>query len=89
MRLRAAPSFSIAATVASMHAGERAVPAGMGGADHAALRIGEQHRPAVGGGDAEGERPAWGDHGVGARPRVAGPGRFGDNDVPANGSDSR
>ena len=35
------------------HAAERAVPAGMGGADHARLRVGEQDRRAVGGEDAE------------------------------------
>ena len=60
------------------HAGERAAPAGMRGADHAGARIGQQHRPAIRSGDADGERPHAGDDGIGARPRVAGPGRFGD-----------
>ena len=35
------------------HAGDRAAPAGMGGADHAGLGIGKQHRRAIGGEDAE------------------------------------
>ena len=63
------------------HAGQRAAPAGMCGADHAGLRIGEQDRPAIGRGDADGERAHAGDDGVGAGPRLGGPGRFGDDDV--------
>ena len=48
-----APSAAIAAMRRLEHAGDRAAPAGMGGADHAGLRVGEQDRCAVGGDDAE------------------------------------
>ena len=48
------------------HAAERALPAGMGGADHARLAVGEQDRRAVGGEDAEREAGPVGDHRVGA-----------------------
>ena len=53
MRSRRAPSFSMAATVASSTPAKRAFPAGMGGADHAGLGVGEQHRRAIGGQDAQ------------------------------------
>ena len=57
----------MAATVASMTPADRAAPAGMGGADHAGLGVGEQDRRAVGGDDAERDAGAVGHHGVGAR----------------------
>ena len=53
------------------HAGQRALPAGMRGADHARGGIGKQDRAAIGGGDADGDAFGAGDDGVGARPRVA------------------
>ena len=49
------------------HAGEGAAPAGMRGADHARLGVGQQQRPAVGSGHADGEPRRAGDDGVGAR----------------------
>ena len=51
--LALAPSEIIAAIAWSVTPADRAAPAGMGGADHAGLGIGEQHRRAVGGDDAE------------------------------------
>ena len=39
-----APSRTMAATVASITPADRAAPAGMGGADHAGLGVGEQDR---------------------------------------------
>ena len=53
MRCGAAPSFVIAATVASSTPPTRAAPAGMRRADRCRPRIGEQHRRAIGGEDAE------------------------------------
>ena len=68
---RIAPSRVIASIVASMTPAERAAPAGMRGANHAGLRVGQKHRPAIGRGDADGERAHAGDDGVGARPLIA------------------
>ena len=58
MRSRLAPSLSIAAIVDFEDAGERAAPAGMGGADDARLGVGEEDRPAIGGADADARCPA-------------------------------
>ena len=55
--------------------GQRAAPAGMGGADHARFGIGEQHRRAVGGDDAEQQARPVGDQRVGVRALVVGPRR--------------
>ena len=46
------------------HSAERAFPAGMGGADHTRFRVGEQHRRAVGGEDAEDQAGPVGDQRV-------------------------
>ena len=53
MRSGPAPSFSMAAMVFSSTPANAPFPAGMGGADHAGLRVGEQHRRAVGGKDPQ------------------------------------
>ena len=53
----------------------------MGRADHARMRVGEQHRSAVGGADADAEPRRLGHDGVGARPVRCGPRRVGDDDV--------
>jgi hypothetical protein len=50
-------------------------------ADDARCRIGEQHWAAIGGRNSDRQRPHPGDDGVGPRPRLAAPGRFGDHDV--------
>ena len=50
------------------HAGQRALPAGMRGADHARGGIDEQDRSAIGRGDADRETLGARDDGVGARP---------------------
>ena len=55
------------------HAIESAAPAGMGGADHAGAIVGEQHRRAIGGEDAEHEAGTARDHRVGDRRTVPGP----------------
>ena len=89
MRLRSAPSLSIAAIVASMTPVERAAPAGMGGADHAGLLVGEQHRPAIGGRHADGEAGRPGHDGVGARAVVARSTARSATTTSANGSDRR
>src|SRR5580704_7175135 len=47
-------------------AGERAAPAGTGGADNAGVWVGKKDRPAIGGADADGECPQARDDGVGA-----------------------
>src|SRR5580704_5500809 len=47
-------------------AGERAAPAGMGGADDAGVWVGKKDRPAIGGADADGECPQARDDGLGA-----------------------
>ena len=60
-----APSATMAATVSRDDAAGGALPAGMGGADDAGLGVGEQHRRAVGGEDAEQQVRAVGDHRVG------------------------
>src|SRR6476469_6823784 len=52
-------------------AGQRAFPPRMNRADHARVRIDQQYRSAVGGGDADGETFGARDDGVGARPRRA------------------
>ena len=62
-----APSRIMAATVASITPADRAAPAGMGGADHAGLGIGQQDGRAVGGDDAESDIGAVRHHRVGAR----------------------
>src|SRR5580700_1904458 len=59
-------------------AGERAAPAGMGGTDDAGVWLGEEDRPAIGGADADGERPHARDDGVGAGPGLRQPRRFRD-----------
>ena len=46
------------------HPGESTLPTGMGGADHAGLLVGEQHRGAIGGENAEGETGPVGDQRV-------------------------
>ena len=53
--------------------GQRALPAGVGGADDARLRVGEQDHAAVGAGDAERQARRRGDDPVAARPRVRRP----------------
>ena len=55
------------------HTGRRAAPAGMGGADHASLGIGQQDGRAVGGDDAESDIGPDGHHRVGARAAAGGP----------------
>ena len=72
---RRAPSFSIAAMVASADSAERAAPPGMGGADHAGLSISEQDRRAIGGQYGEQQPGPVGDHGIGVRARVLRPRR--------------
>ena len=52
------------------HPAQRALPAGMGGGDHARLAVGEQDRRAVGGEDSEHEARPVGDHRVGLGPGV-------------------
>ena len=52
-------------------AAERALPAGVRGADHARLRVGEQDHAAIGAGDAEAEAGRRGDQRVATRPRFA------------------
>ena len=64
IRARFAPSFSMAAMVASSTPAHRAFPAGMGGADHARLGVGEQHRRAIGGEDAQRHAGQGGDQAV-------------------------
>ena len=56
------------------HSGEGALPAGMGGADHAGLAVGEQHRRAVRGEDGEGETRTVRHHRIGMGPPIVGPG---------------
>ena len=63
------------------HARQRAAPAGMRGADDARVRIGEQHRPAIGGADPDRKPGHAGHDGVGARSGLGGPRRLGDDDV--------
>ncbi len=53
----------------------RALPAGMGGADHAGLGVREQDHAAIGAGDAERQPRRRGDDAVAARPRLRRPGR--------------
>ena len=60
-------------------AAERAFPAGMRRADDAGGRVGEQHRHAIGGEDAEQQAGPIGDERVGMRARIVGEGR-GDGD---------
>ena len=50
------------------HAVERALPAGMGGADHPRFRVGEQDHAAVGAGDAERKARRRGDEAIALRP---------------------
>jgi len=61
------------------HAADRTLPPGMRGTDHAGLGIGEQHRRAIGGEDAEREARTIGDQRIGMRPRRLVPG-IGDGD---------
>ena len=56
------------------HPAQRALPAGMGGADHAGIRVGEQDRRAVGGEDAERQAGPVGDDFIGIRAAIVGPG---------------
>ena len=83
MRARSAPSDSIAATADSITPPKRALPAGMGGTDHAGLRVGEQDRRAIGGEDAEREAGPVGDDGVGMGAGIVGPGLGGDQSASA------
>ena len=55
-------------------AGQCALPPGMRGTDNAGLRIGEQHRRAIGGDDAEYEPRTVGDQRVGMRAGIVAPG---------------
>ena len=70
-RRRSRPGRRRGATMAAIgrldHAANRAAPAGMGGAGHTGLRVGQQDRRAVGGDDAERDVGPVGHHGVGAR----------------------
>ena len=77
-RRRAAPSPS---TVASMTPVSAPRQPACAAPITPRLRIGEQNRAAIGRGHADGERAHAGDDGVGARPRVGRPRRFGDDDV--------
>ncbi len=63
------------------HAAEGAAPAGMGRAEDARLRVREQDRAAVGGGDADGEAGNLGDDGVGFRAFALRPRLLGDHHV--------
>ena len=74
MRSRRAPSALHRRDGGLDHAAERALPAGMGRADHAGLAVGEQHRRAIGGEDAEQQAGPVGDQRVGLRARVVGHG---------------
>src|SRR5580700_5241568 len=58
---------------------KRAAPAGMGGADDAGPRLGEEDRSAIRGADADGERPHARDDGVGAGAGLRQPRRFRDH----------
>src|SRR5690606_9400205 len=57
-------------------AADRALPAGMGGADHACYGIGEEDRRAVGGQYAQCDAGTSGDEGVGLGAVFGGEGRF-------------
>src|SRR5580704_17315570 len=59
-------------------AGERAAPAGMGGADDSGVWIGKKDRSAIRGADADGECPHAGDDGVGAGAVLGQPRRMND-----------
>ena len=48
-----APEFDHRGDRRLQHARDRAPPAGMGGADHPGLPVGEQHRRAIGGDDPQ------------------------------------
>ena len=56
------------------HPGHGAAPAGVGGAHDARFRVGEQHRRAISGQDADDEAGRAGDDGVGLRAGVPGDG---------------
>ena len=68
MRSTLAPSEIIAAIAWSVTPASRPAPAGMGRADHARLAVGQQHRRAIGGDDAEQQAGPVGDQRVGLRP---------------------
>ena len=72
---------------------EGAAPAGMGGADHPGLGIGEQHRRAIGGEDAQRHAGRAGHHGVDLRGFLPRPGLLDQSDADAvgliGGDDSR
>ena len=84
---RRAPSASIRATTALDHPALRTAPAGMGRADHAGLRVGQQDRRAIGGDDAEQRGRAWSV--AIASARVAASSRPVDDTTSANGPDRR
>ena len=81
MSPRAAPSRSMAATVASMTPPSAPRQPACAAPITRALRVGEQNRAAIRRGHADGERAHAGDDGVGAGPRVGRPRRFGDDDI--------
>src|SRR3984893_12307894 len=60
-------------------AGERAAPAGMGGADDSGVWVGKKDRSAIRGADADGKRPHARDDGVGAWAGLGQPRRFRDH----------
>ena len=70
---RCAPSFSIAAIVASSTPVSAPLPSGVRRADHTGLRVGEQDRPAVRRGDADRQTRHACDDRVGARGVLARP----------------
>ena len=72
--IRSAPIARIAADGGFQDARQGAAPAGMGGADDAAGRRGEQHRRTIGGDDAEGDAGPVRHHRVGARTLAGLPG---------------
>ena len=65
IRSGAAPSADHRRHDAFQHAVERTLPAGMGGADHAGLRVGQQDRAAIGGEHAQEQARPVGDQRVG------------------------
>ena len=88
IRSRLAPSRSIAAMVASVTPAMRRASR-MRRADHAGLGVGEQHRRAIRGQDAEQQARAVRDHRVGVRPLVLRPGALDDRQPRPNGPGAR
>ena len=74
MRSTPAPSDSIAAIVASVTPASAPRQPAWAAPTTPASRVGEQHRRAVGGQDAEQQAGPVGDHRVGVRPLVVRPG---------------